>query len=68
MYSETTNGGCTYVVDDRLGRQVSFRLRLTESRDITLLDQIKFIGLWNQDDGDWKIHRDIWNSSTADEQ
>lgn len=39
-----------------------------EDADGTTVDQIKFIELWKQDDGDWKIHRDIWNSSTGDEQ
>ena len=28
------------------------------------LDQGKYIVIWKQEDGDWKLHRDIFNSST----
>jgi uncharacterized protein (TIGR02246 family) len=28
-----------------------------------LVDQGKYIVIWKQEDGQWKLHRDIWNSS-----
>lgn len=31
--------------------------------DGSTLDQGKFIVVWKMDDGTWKLHRDIWNSS-----
>ena len=31
--------------------------------DGTTVDVAKFIVLWKQVDGEWKLHRDIWNSS-----
>lgn len=40
---------------------------LTDADGATI-DQVKFIEIWNRDDGAWRIHRDIWNSNTADEQ
>lgn len=27
------------------------------------LDTGKYIVVWKQEDGDWKLHRDIWNTS-----
>jgi uncharacterized protein (TIGR02246 family) len=27
------------------------------------LDQGKYVVVWKNDGGDWKLHRDIWNSS-----
>ena len=30
----------------------------------TTLDVAKFIVLWKEVDGEWKFHRDIWNSNT----
>lgn len=33
----------------------------------TTLDDVKFIEVWKQEDGEWRIHRDIWNSNLADE-
>lgn len=32
------------------------------------LDQGKYLVIWKQEDGEWKVHRDIWNSSISDEQ
>ncbi len=29
-----------------------------------VLDTAKFIVIWQQEDGQWKWHRDIWNSNT----
>jgi ketosteroid isomerase-like protein len=37
-----------------------YRMR---SADGTLLDRGKFIEIWSNIDGEWKLHRDIWNSS-----
>ncbi|WP_411964935.1 YybH family protein [Haloferax sp. YSMS24] len=34
----------------------------------TTLDDVKFIEVWKQEDGEWRIHRDIWNSNLSDEQ
>ena len=28
-----------------------------------VLDQGKYIVIWKQEDGQWKLHRDIWNTS-----
>jgi uncharacterized protein (TIGR02246 family) len=28
-----------------------------------MMDQGKYIVIWKQDEGRWKLHRDIWNSS-----
>lgn len=36
--------------------------------DGATIDHVKFIEIWNRDDGEWRIHRDIWNSNTTDEQ
>jgi ketosteroid isomerase-like protein len=30
------------------------------------IDDVKFIELWKREDGEWRIHRDIWNSNTAE--
>jgi ketosteroid isomerase-like protein len=30
----------------------------------TMLDKAKFIVVWQQEDGEWKWHRDIWNSNS----
>jgi uncharacterized protein (TIGR02246 family) len=29
------------------------------------VDRGKYIAIWKMDDGEWRIHRDIWNSSVA---
>jgi ketosteroid isomerase-like protein len=29
-----------------------------------VLDTLKFIVVWQQEDGKWKWHRDIWNSDS----
>ncbi len=31
----------------------------------TVLDMAKFIVVWQQEDGQWKWHRDIWNSNNS---
>lgn len=31
--------------------------------DGTLVDEGVFMGIWKREDGEWKLHRDIWNSS-----
>jgi ketosteroid isomerase-like protein len=28
-----------------------------------LLDQGKYLVVWQREDGQWKLHRDIWNTS-----
>jgi uncharacterized protein (TIGR02246 family) len=30
-----------------------------------LIDQGKYVVIWKQQNGQWKLHRDIWNSSVA---
>jgi len=35
------------------------------SKDGGLLDRGKYIEIWKKTDGQWLIHRDIWNSSVA---
>ncbi len=30
-----------------------------------VLDRGKYVVIWKQQDGEWKLHRDIWNSSVA---
>ncbi len=30
-----------------------------------VLDEAKFIVIWKKENGEWKWHRDIWNSSRA---
>lgn len=32
------------------------------------VDEVKFIEIWKQEDEEWRIHRDIWNSNITDEQ
>lgn len=46
----------------RVGRAV------LRDADEATLDRVKFIELWKREDEVWRIHRDIWNSSVADEQ
>jgi ketosteroid isomerase-like protein len=36
-----------------------------KSADDAVLDQGKYIVVWKNEDGNWKIHRDIFNSSLA---
>jgi ketosteroid isomerase-like protein len=31
----------------------------------TVLDRVKYIVIWQQEAGQWKWHRDIWNSSPS---
>jgi uncharacterized protein (TIGR02246 family) len=35
------------------------------SADDQVMDQGKGIVIWKHEDGTWKLHRDIWNSSVA---
>ncbi len=35
------------------------------SADAKVIDTAKYIVVWKQDDGQWKWHRDIWNSNNA---
>jgi len=37
------------------------------SADNQVIDQGKGIVIWKQEDGTWKLHRDIWNSSVSQE-
>ena len=30
-----------------------------------VIDQGKYVVIWKHEDGTWKLHRDIWNSSLA---
>lgn len=34
-----------------------------KSAEGLLMDQGKYIVIWKQEDGQWKLHRDIWNTS-----
>ncbi|MCJ8269949.1 MAG: SgcJ/EcaC family oxidoreductase [Psychrosphaera sp.] len=36
-----------------------------KSADDEVLDQGKYIVIWKNEDGNWKIHRDMFNSSLA---
>lgn len=36
--------------------------------DGEMIDEIKFIELWKEENGQWRIHRDIWNSNTTEEE
>lgn len=29
-----------------------------------VIDRGKYVVVWKQEDGNWKLHRDIWNSNT----
>jgi uncharacterized protein (TIGR02246 family) len=40
------------------------RATLSGEGEVTL-DTVKFIVVWKQENGQWKWHRDIWNSSTS---
>jgi len=31
-----------------------------------VMDNGKYIVIWRNENGRWKLHRDIWNSNTAD--
>jgi uncharacterized protein (TIGR02246 family) len=31
--------------------------------DGSVIDELKYVVVWQQENGDWKWHRDIWNSS-----
>lgn len=33
--------------------------------DNTIMDEGKFIVIWKQENGQWKLHRDIWNTSRS---
>lgn len=33
-----------------------------------VMDQGKYIVIWKQQNGQWKLHRDIWNSSVNAQQ
>jgi ketosteroid isomerase-like protein len=35
-----------------------------KAKDGTALDKGKFIVIWKKEAGQWRLHRDIWNSST----
>ena len=35
------------------------------SADDQVLDTGKYVVIWKHEDGTWKLHRDIWNSSVA---
>jgi uncharacterized protein (TIGR02246 family) len=32
------------------------------------VDEGKYIVIWKQEDGEWRLHRDIWNSNRSPEQ
>ena len=34
------------------------------SEEAQVIDQGKYIVIWKQEDGHWKLHRDIWNTNT----
>lgn len=31
------------------------------------VDDVKFVEVWTREGGDWRIHRDIWNTNRSDE-
>jgi uncharacterized protein (TIGR02246 family) len=33
-----------------------------------LIDEGKYVVVWKQEDGEWRLHRDIWNSNGSTEQ
>jgi ketosteroid isomerase-like protein len=35
------------------------------AKDGSVVDEGKYIVLWKQEDGTWRLHRDIWNSNRA---
>ena len=35
------------------------------AKDGSVVDEGKYIVLWKQEDGAWRLHRDIWNSNQA---
>jgi uncharacterized protein (TIGR02246 family) len=35
------------------------------AKDGSVVDEGKYIVLWKQEDGAWRLHRDIWNSNRA---
>ena len=43
------------------------RLEIGDADGVTL-DEGKYVVVWKREDGEWKLHRDIWNSSRAGEQ
>lgn len=34
-----------------------------KTADGSVIDELKYVVVWQQEDGAWKWHRDIWNSS-----
>lgn len=38
-----------------------------DGADGTTLDRGKYVVVWKHHDGEWKLHRDIWNSSRSEE-
>lgn len=34
-----------------------------KAKDGGVIDEVKYIVLWKREQGEWKWHRDIWNSS-----
>ncbi len=34
-----------------------------KGRDGAVLDTVKYVVIWKKENGEWKWHRDIWNSS-----
>lgn len=43
------------------------RFTLSDADDQTL-NHGTFVVIWKTEDGEWKLHRDIWNSSIGDEE
>jgi ketosteroid isomerase-like protein len=35
-----------------------------KAKDGTAVDNGKYIVIWKKEGGQWRLHRDIWNSST----
>ncbi|KAA9338339.1 SgcJ/EcaC family oxidoreductase [Hymenobacter busanensis] len=52
---------------DHVGRDAAVELGTYHMRDAAnqVLDQGKYIVVWKQEDGEWKLQRDIWNSNSA---
>ncbi len=56
----------TYVVENPAVQSLDLALR--SFGDPTALDAGKFIVVWKQEAGQWKLHRDIFNSSMPAQQ
>jgi ketosteroid isomerase-like protein len=56
-------------LDVEIHRDTADRVGLASLKDEDgeAVDEVKFIEVWKREDGEWRIHRDIWNSNAAEE-